>query len=204
MVLSIFWHLVCCSRWWQRQLRHSEQFSGLDTWPTKLQSAKCFITPKLGDELPGGSYIPAGTETLGSRCIITFLFPVAHCSSWWDISAQSAWLINVSIFRKERTTISFSPTLETPRRWRRTCLPTITCSTWWSCWPACCWWCCPCVKPLLCLRCVWMSTWVNISTETHSSFWKLLNMWYLCRSMLLWSCWLWLLWPLSCAWNSAG
>lgn len=60
--------------------------------------------------------------------------------------------------------ISSSPILETQKHWRRTCLPTTTCSTWWSCWQACCWWCCRCAKLPLCPHCAWMSTWVNICT----------------------------------------
>lgn len=62
---------------------------------------------------------------------------------------------------------SSSLTLGMPKHWRRTSLPTTTCSTWWSCWQDCCWWCCRCAKLPLCPHCDWMSTWVNIHTPTR-------------------------------------
>lgn len=68
------------------------------------------------------------------------------------------------VLRRVRTTTSSSLTRETPKRWRRTCLHTTTCSTWWSCWPAFCSWCCRCARLPPCPRCVWTFTWVNAET----------------------------------------
>lgn len=47
-------------RWRCRKLWRSKQCCGRHTWASEPPRPKCFLTTELGDELPGGGYLPAG------------------------------------------------------------------------------------------------------------------------------------------------
>lgn len=82
IVVTVCWSFFCLllffdtevfsSRWRRRQLWHSEQRCDLNPWASKPQSPKCFLTAKLGDELPRGSHLPAGIHKQWTVAFVSY------------------------------------------------------------------------------------------------------------------------------------